>query len=364
MNCEIRSEFDRLLQTLPSEIQMDLSDAKVRFGVERSIRQKVETMLAESKHQKRILHELFDCGPLVPLIQDETITEIIVNGPASIWFERGGRFFRHDDEFISAFTLSQLVQLICLESRLKLDLNQAFADGTWRGMRVHLAQFPLVDAPHAICLRRHPRQRWTLDGLLEIGWASHEHIRRLQEILDQRWNFLVVGTTGSGKTSVLSALLAGLPESERVVVIEDTDEIRVPNSFSTKLLTRTDLQSALKNYDQSDLVRQSLRMRPARLVVGEVRGGEAKDLLLALSTGHTGSLGTLHASTARQALLRLEMLVQMGAPDWSLDTVRQLILLSLNALVLVEMKDGTRKLEGIYKICSLEKCGFLLEKVS
>ncbi len=243
-----------------------------------------------------------------------------------------------------------------------MDLNQPFADGVWRGLRVHLAQAPLVDRCYSICLRRHPAYAWTLARLHENDWACGPKVEALKKLLRDRWNMMVVGPTGSGKTSVISALLGELKD-DRVVIIEDTDEIHCPNSLSTKLLTRTDSQHVLRDFGQSELVRQSLRMRPSRLVVGEVRGGEAKDLLLALSTGHSGSLGSLHASSARQALLRLEMLVQMGAPEWGRETVRQLIHSSLNALVVVEINQGKRRLEGIYKICALEKIGFLLEKI-
>jgi pilus assembly protein CpaF len=362
--CEIKTDVEDLLQRLPGEIQLDLSEAAARFHQDHSVKKRVEELVRTHPARQRILDELFDCGPLAPLLQDEEITEILVNGHEAIWFEKDGRFFRHDDVFHSAFTLSQFVQMICLQSRLRLDLNLPFADGLWRGMRVHLAQFPLVHCSHTICLRRHPRQRWMLTKLMEQGWASDEQFGHALRLLQERRNFLIVGPTGSGKTSVLSALLGELPLSERSIVIEDTDEIKIANDVSTKLLTRPSTLNSLRSFDQADLVKQSLRMRPSRLIIGEVRGGEAKDLLLALSTGHSGSMGTLHASSARQALLRLEMLVQIGAPEWSLDTIRKLILLSLDYLVVVEIKDGKRRLEGIYKICSLEKIGFLLEKTA
>lgn len=363
MKFEVREEIDRLLEKLPGEVHLDLSEAAVRLKGEPLLKQKIENLLTGHHNGERILQELFGCGPLTPLLTDEAVTEIIVNGPNAIWFERDGRFFRHEDHFHSSFTLSQFVQLICLESRLRIDLNQPFSDGLWRGLRVHLAQAPLADRAFSICLRRHPANTWTLATLAEVEWATSEEIELLRRLLRERWNLMVIGPTGAGKTSVLAALLADLPANERVIVIEDTDEIHVPNEASLKLLTRVDSQRILRDFDASDLVRQSLRMRPARLVLGEVRGGEAKDLLLALSTGHSGSLGSLHAATAKQALLRLEMLVQMGAPQWRYETVRQLIHASLHALVVVEIKNGRRRLEGVYQICALEKIGFLLEKM-
>jgi pilus assembly protein CpaF len=355
----LRCDLEDLLRRLPGEIQLDLANAANRVQV----RDKVHDLLQGHVQRERILQELFGCGPLTALLQDPTITEILVNGPDSIWLERDGIFQSHSDRFLSAFTLSQFVQLVCLESRLRLDLNQPFADGMWRGLRVHLAQQPLVNFSHTICLRRHPQASWTLAQLAQADFVTNRDLELLRDLLKKRENLLIVGPTGAGKTSLLSALLTELPDTERVVVIEDTSEIHSPNSLATKLLTRFDQQGVLRNFELADLVRQSLRMRPSRLALGEVRGGEAKDLLLALSTGHSGSMGSLHANSARQAILRLEMLVQMGAPDWGLDTVRKLIHLSLNALVVVKMENGKRSLEGIHKICSLENCGFLLEKM-
>jgi pilus assembly protein CpaF len=361
--CELKNDVDTLLERLPREIHLDLTEATVRLHQDLTVKKRVEELIQTHPARQRILDELFDCGPLGPLLQDEEVTEIIVNGPESIWYEKGGHFVQHDDRFHSAFTLSQFVQMICLEARIRLDLNQPFADGVWRGLRTHLAQFPLVNCSHSICFRRHPVQRWTLTKLIEEGWATDEQFGQMLRLLQERRNFLIVGPTGAGKTSVLSALLTELPRNERSIVIEDTDEIKIANELSAKLLTRAP-SGTLRAYDQTELVKQSLRMRPSRLIIGEVRGGEAKDLLLALSTGHSGSIGTLHASSARQALLRLEMLVQIGAPEWSLDTIRKLILLSLDYLVVVEMKNGNRLLEGVYKICSLEKVGFLLERTA
>jgi pilus assembly protein CpaF len=363
MTSELRDDLNDLLKKLPAEINLDLAGAASRFSSEPSLKKKVEGLVEAHPSRERILGELFGTGPLAPLLEDETITEIIVNGFSSIYFERDGAFYKHDDHFLSAFTLSQFIQFLCSEAKIRLDLNHPFADGFWRGLRVHIAQAPLVSASHTLCLRRHPKKSWRLSDFAERGWAEASQIDKLQSLLRDRTNLLIVGPTGSGKTSLISALLSEIPQTERAVVIEDTPEIHLPNAISTKLLTRADNQGILKDFSQTDLVKQSLRMRPERLVIGEVRGGEARDLLLALSTGHTGSLGSLHANSAKQALLRLEMLIQMGAPAWSQETIRQLILLGLGALVVVEIKDGKRKLEGIYKICSLEKIGFLLEKI-
>lgn len=248
---------------------------------------------------------------------------------------------------------------------MQATLDCPFADGKWNEFRVHLALAPSTSVPAAIALRRHPRSPWTFERLREAGWASERGLAALKSLVDERANFLVVGPTGSGKTSVLNACLGSIAPEERAIAIEDTSELAAPNAASLKLLARRDPQGALREIDLGELLRQSLRMRPDRIVMGEIRGAEAKDLLMAFATGHSGCMGTLHADSARQALLRLEMLIQLGAAQWSLSAVRTLILLSLRAIVVVARGlDGRRRLDGVYRIASLEDVGFLVEKVA
>ena len=244
-------------------------------------------------------------------------------------------------------------------------LDCPFADGRWRDMRVHLIIPPASGDEAVVTLRRHPKNPWTLDRLGEKQWATSDQMRALRSLVLEKKNFLVIGGTGSGKTSVLNACLHEVPSGERALIIEDTSELNAPNDVSTKLLSRRDPQGHLREIDQSELLKQALRMRPDRIIMGEVRGGEAKDLLMAFATGHRGCMGTMHADNARQALLRMEMLIQVGAPMWNVQAVRSLIWLSLQAVVVVgRTPSGERKLEGIYKIASLEDIGFLIEKTA
>jgi pilus assembly protein CpaF len=186
----------------------------------------------------------------------------------------------------------------------------------------------------------------------------------LRRLVEQRKNVLVVGSTGSGKTSALSACLREIREAERVLILEDTDELPLPNAVSAKLLSKISRSPEDVAFDLGELLKQSLRMRPDRLVMGEVRGSEAKDLLMAFATGHTGCWGTLHAATPREALLRLEMLVQMGAPQWTTSTVRSLIHASIGAIVVVgKDANGKRRLDSIHQVASLEEIGFCFSAV-
>lgn len=314
--------------------------------------------------EDRLKREFFDVGPLEGLLNDPNVTEITVNGREQIWFEKLGHFQKLDDCFLTDSSFKNFIDRLSSEAGVQADLARPFADGRWRGFRAHLVCSPLSNESYHLTLRRLKSDPWTLSKLEAVGWATSSQFTLLRSLLESRQNLMIIGPTGSGKTSVLSACLKSLASDERVVVLEDTDELPVPNAASTKLLSRPLPAPGLSEVTLGDLVRQSLRMRPERLVVGEVRGGEAKDLLLALATGHTGSMGTLHAGDPRQALLRLEMLVQMGAPQWQVSAVRQLILLSVNAIVVCTNKNGHRVLEGIHKVAALESFGFLLEPLA
>jgi pilus assembly protein CpaF len=311
----------------------------------------------------RLQDEILKTGPLEVLLGDESITEIVINGRESIWIERQGSFECHKDSFLHDLTLENFRHRLCNEAGFNPDLNIPCADGRWRGFRAHVIGPPLTDR-FQITLRRQPKTVWTFARLEELGWATLDQLRVLMEWLRTYKNFLIVGPTSSGKTSLLNACLQALPAHERVICLEDSSELCPRAGASCKLLTRTDGQGLLREYALADLVRQSLRMRPTRLVLGEVRGGEAKDLLLALATGHRGSLGTLHATDPRQALLRLEMLVQLGGGQWDHQAIRQLIQLSVDGIVVTHYKDGQRRLDGLYRIASLETFGFLVERVA
>ena len=338
------------------------SPPEARSRQEKIIRDLVLKHSAPS-HQKRIADELCGFGPLEPLLNDERVNEIIVNNRRHIAFEKEGVLRLLPDEFLSFLTFNNIVEKICSEARLSVHLKKPFAEGKWRGFRAHIIRPPLVQKDFHLILRKHPENVWTFKALEESGWAPPSAIAALKKLVREKANFLITGGTGCGKTSVLNACLQELPENERVVIIEDADEIRPPNPVSVKLLTQTAHDSARAFVDQELLVKQSLRLRPDRLVMGEVRGAEAKDLLLALSSGHRGSLGTVHAETCRQALWKMEILTQSGAPKWRSDTVRKLIFSALQGVVALERRGPLRLLKGIWRVTGLEETGFLFESL-
>ncbi|MEY4617212.1 MAG: hypothetical protein RJB66_2172 [Pseudomonadota bacterium] len=321
--------------------------------------------LAPDSLQKRLKEEYFGLGPLKEILENPSVTEIIINCFDSLWIEKDGRLSEFNDSFLSLQTYKLFLQRLYLQIGLEPTLTHPFVDGQWNGHRLHIiGSYSHESKPVRIAIRKHKLSSWTLAELLKSSWASEPAIALLKTLVLTKKNFLVIGATGSGKTSVLNALMNEIPDNERVIVIEDSEELKLPNRSSSQLLTRYDQRQVLPTVSLTDLVRQSLRMRPDRLVIGEVRGGEAKDLLLALATGHEGSASTLHASDGRQALIRLEMLIQMGAPQWNLHAIRRLIQMSLEYLIICHKNtNGHRQLEGIYQIVSLEESGLIVERV-
>lgn len=306
--------------------------------------------------------EKIDYGqPLKTLLEDLAITEILICKQNEIWYEKGGEFFKHNDNFESLVNFQNFIHQLSDEASIQFNYEHPFADGNWRGFRIHICS-PPISTDITITLRRLKANPIDLEKLQKSGWCTLETLTLLKQTVLHKKNILVIGSTGSGKTTLLNSLVA-LAATDRCVFIEDTSELLCPNLFSQKLLTRKDYQGTLPEITQSDLLKQSLRMRPDRLIVGEVRSGEAKDLLMALSTGHGGSMTSLHAGSAAEALLRLEMLVQMGAPQWSLSAIRRLIQLTIDCIVVTKKEKDRWRLEGIYKIASLESFGFSVENL-
>lgn len=311
--------------------------------------------------KKRLEKEFSTEGPLQGLLEDHDVIEIMLMDRDCIWYEKLGQFHRLEDGFLSDLTFNNFLHRLCDEAKIQTNVQFPFGNGFWRNFRVHICSRPIATNT-VITLRRLKSKALTLEDLHQQGWCEAHQLTVLREMMASQQNILVLGNTGSGKTTLLNALLAETA-ADRSVIIEDTSEILAANHLSVKMLTRFDSQGILPEVDQSQLVKQSLRMRPDRLIIGEIRGGEAKDLLMALSTGHRGSMASLHAHSPSEALLRLEMLVQMGAPQWNLEAIRRLIHLGIDRLVVTRKEKGRWFLEGVYKIASQEKFGFIVEKI-
>lgn len=358
---EVFLDLEDELRRLEAHAPIYVQDESLTFARQRRelIRQALQKCAPHE--QGRLQAEIETFGPLERLWSRTDLNEILVNGPEEIWIETRGQLERVDDAFASEQSYRNALERLCHEAGVQTNLERPCTDGRFRDFRLHFVRPPLTRQP-LLSLRRHPANPWTLEKLVQAGWCSPDQAEYLRKLVQSRRNLMVVGPTGGGKTSILNALLQEVSHFERVGIIEDTDEIHCPAGPSYKLLTRFDAQGFLPEVDQSQLIKQSLRMRPDRLILGEVRGGEAKDFLMALSTGHAGSWGTLHAENPFQALIRLEMLIQLGAPQWNLEAIRRLIQFSLQELILTGRdRDGHRVLKGIFRLSSLEETGFILD---
>lgn len=318
----------------------------------------------DEDHRSRLEEEFFGNGPLEVLMSDDDVTEIVINSWKDIWYEKLGNFFECKDSFLSQITYHNYIHRLCKNLKSQITFDQPFLCVSKDHFRYHIVSPSISGDDYAVSIRKHRKIQWTLEDLFNKGSITEPQMSLIKKIIKDRKNFLVIGATGTGKTTFLNCCLKLFKNTERAVLVEDTSELILPNGLSTKLLTRKDSHGLLNPIDLTILIREALRMRPDRLVLGEVRGPEAKDLLLALSTGHEGSIGTLHAVSAREALIRLEMLIQLGAPQWSLDAIRRLIYFSLHYIVCIERdQTGQRSVKNIHKISGLESFGFLLENI-
>ena len=356
----LKLEFQKILyhfqNSLSSEDHLSKSEKKQKI-------QKMIERYSSSKNSQRILFEFCEYGPLNYLINHPAITEIIINDKDHICYEINGCLQTLNDSFLSDITFNNIVEKLCTESQLTVNFKKPFAEGRWRQFRIHITRPPLILKDFHISLRSHPKVIWSFKKLLENHWAPEDAIEILKKLIQEKANFLIIGPTSSGKTSVLNACLQELGDHERIITIEDADELVLPNRVSTKLLTQSSPEATSAVIGQEQLLKQSLRLRPDRLVLGEVRGPEAKDLLLALASGHHGSIGTIHGNHHKQVLWKLEILTQMGAPQWHSSTIQKLIFSSLQYLIVLDKLDSTRILKGIYKITSYEPTGFLFDSL-
>jgi len=307
--------------------------------------------------------ELDLVGPIEKLLEDPEVTDILVESFQSIFVERLGELKKVNLKFSDDETYKVYIQNLLSRSKKVVDDARPFADFLLKnGERAHLVMPPVSPAQPYLSIRKASNLKWNLTDLESRGMFERSDLELIRSLLRQKLNLLISGATGSGKTTLLRALLLEIPASERLVIMEDVPELQIGRENAAYLSTRSDSQSLLPNIELRDLVRQSLRMRPDRLIVGEVRGPEALDLLLALNTGHMGSLGSLHANNARDALWRLHTLVKLSKSDFDEATVRELIHRNIHGIIHCGRDPfGKRRILEIAMVKGVEASCFLLE---
>jgi pilus assembly protein CpaF len=310
--------------------------------------------------RERIVGELTDDilghGPLERLLADDTISEIMVNGPHDVWIEREGLLHRTTARFTDESHLRRIINKMVAEVGRRIDEAQPMVDARLPdGSRINAVIPPLSLSGALLTIRKFGSERLDMDALVRVGTLSPETAELLRRCVEARLNILITGGTGTGKTTLLNALSSAIPDSERIVTIEDAAELRLVQRHVLRLECRPRNIEGEGEIAIRDLVRNSLRMRPDRIVVGEVRGAEALDMLQALNTGHDGSLSTAHANTPRDALARLETMVLMAGYDLPLRAIRQQIASALDLIIHLErIHDGSRKVVAITEVQRME----------
>jgi pilus assembly protein CpaF len=313
-----------------------------------------------SDQRQRLINDVQDDvlghGPLQRLLDDPTITEIMVNGPDMVFVEQQGKLVRSSARFVSEEQLRRVIERIVSRVGRRIDESSPLVDARLLdGSRVNAVIAPIAFNGSSLTIRKFSKDPFTVSDLIGFGTLTPEMAELLRACVEARLNILVSGGTGTGKTTMLNVLSSFIPEGERIVTIEDAAELQLQQEHIVRLESRPANIEGRGEISIRELVRNSLRMRPDRIVVGEVRGGESLDMLQAMNTGHDGSLSTVHANSPRDAVARLETLVLMAGMDLPLRAIREQIASAVDVIVqLSRLRDGSRRVTAVTEIQGME----------
>ncbi|HEY3396535.1 MAG TPA: CpaF family protein [Armatimonadota bacterium] len=315
--------------------------------------------------EQEVLYEVVGYGPMQTLLDDPEISEIMVNGPTKVFVERNGRLELTDRTFVDDDHVMRIIEKIISPLGRRLDESVPMVDARLPdGSRVNAIIPPLALNGPCITIRKFAAERLTPQDLVAFGTMTPEMCTFLEACVKARLNGLVSGGTGSGKTTTLNVLSSFIPDNERIVTIEDAAELQLQQPHVVTLESRPPNVEGRGSISIRDLVRNSLRMRPDRIVVGEVRGGEALDMLQAMNTGHDGSLSTLHANSPRDALARLETMVLMAGMELPMRAIREQIAGALHLIVQqARLRDGSRRIIAVTEVQRMEGEHIVLQDI-
>jgi pilus assembly protein CpaF len=315
-------------------------------------------LTAPERHRlvQEIIDDVLGLGPLQKFLNDAAVTEVMVNGPDKVYVERGGRLFLTNARFSSEEHLRRIIERIVTKVGRRIDESSPMVDARLSdGSRVNAIIAPLAVSGSSLTIRKFGQVPLTVDNLISFGTLSPEMAELLNACVQARLNIIVSGGTGTGKTTLLNVLSSFLPADERIVTIEDAVELQLQQEHVVRLESRPRNIEGKGEISIRDLVRNSLRMRPDRIVIGEVRGGESLDMLQAMNTGHDGSISTVHANSPRDAIARLETLVLMAGMDLPLRAIREQIASAVNLIVHISrLRDGTRRVTHVTEVQGME----------
>lgn len=352
INARLREKIDLSREISDTEIHDMIDDLVSSLGRSYALSMEQRNELGTS-----IFHSLRKMDILQELIDDDDVTEIMVNGTEGIFIEKSGRLFRWDKSFESKEKLEDIIQQIVAKCNRAVNEASPIADARLEnGARVNIVLSPVALNGPVITIRRFPSRPISMEDLLRFESITQEAAEDLQRLVAAGYNILISGGTGSGKTTFLNVMSGFIPKSERIITIEDSAELQMQDTPNlVRLETRSSSEEGVREISIRDLIKASLRMRPDRIVVGEVRGGEAIDMLQALNTGHDGSLSTAHANSARDLLSRLETMALMGM-ELPLAAIRRQISSGVDIIVhLGRLRDKSRRVLEIVEILGYEE---------
>jgi pilus assembly protein CpaF len=353
----------RLVETLgPKLYDSSLSDTELEGLVQQRLRELLDEDESGLSPQDKLLvvrqigDAVLGLGPLEPFVRDDDVTEIMVNGWNSIYVERQGKIYWSGARFHDEAQLRRTIDKIVARVGRRVDESSPYVDARLPdGSRVNAIIPPLaIDGP-CLSIRKFPSGAYGADELVSFGTLTRQGVELLDACVRGRLNILVSGGTGAGKTTTLNVLSSFLPDDERIVTIEDSAELRLQQPHVVRLESRPPNIEGRGEVTIRDLVRNSLRMRPDRIVVGEVRGGEALDMMQAMNTGHDGSISTVHSNSPRDALSRVETMMLMAGMDIGIQAIREQVSSALNLIVhQTRMKDGVRRITHVTEVAGME----------
>jgi len=347
----------------PTLYSAQMSDAELKLRVmemlEWALEQEQSVPLARADRLallQEIADDVLGYGPIDPYLADPEVTEVMVNGPHSVWVERAGRLSKTDTRFVDANHLERIIEKIVGQVGRRIDEGSPMVDARLPdGSRVNAIIHPLAIGGPYVTIRKFAVDPFTVEDLVSNATMSEQVAGLLKRCVEGKLNVIVSGSTGSGKTTLLNVLSNFIPADERIITVEDAAEVQLNQTHVLTLESRPANLEGSGMVSIRDLVRNTLRMRPDRIIVGEVRGGEALDMLQAMNTGHDGSLTTVHSNAPRDTLARIETMVLMAGMDLPIRAIREQVASALDLIVHVHrLRDGTRRVTHVTEVVGME----------
>ena len=352
----------RLIRDIDESVLRGLAPEQVREQVERATRALASDLFPHLTGEAKelaiahVVDEVTGLGPIQPLLRDPTISEIMINGPDEVYYERAGVIHQSELGFRDQAHIYRIIDHIVAAIGRHVDEASPMVDARWQdGSRVNIVIPPLAPKSPVVTIRKFLGDRYAMEDLIAGGSLSDEMAKVLEGCVKARLNILISGGTGSGKTTLMNSISAFMSDRERIVTIEDPLELKLQQKHVVSLEARPASSERVGEVNQRDLVRNALRMRPDRIIVGEVRGSEAFDMMQAMNTGHDGSITTVHANTPRDALSRIENMVLMAGLDLPVRMIHEQVASALDVIIQISrLMDGSRKVVQVAEVAGME----------